>query len=377
MAAAVWQPRAAGAADEARAAPDIEVFSLEECPYCAAAAAFLAELRRERPALRIEIRDIAADPEARQRLRDLAARHGGLRPGVPAFFIRGRLIIGFGGASTTGLQIRSLLDAPLPPGPSGEARSESDGVVVPVVGRVSAEHLGIVVFTVILGLVDGLNPCAMWVLFFVLSLLANLNDRLRMLAVAGTFVLVSGLAYFAFMAAWLNVFLLAGAARSTQVALGMVALVAGLVNLKDFAAVGRGPTLRIPERVKPGIYARVRGIVHAERLLVAIGGAAILAVLVNVVELLCTAGLPAVYTRILTLRELPTWQYYALLGLYNAAYMADDSAVLAVAVVTLSHRKLQERGGRWLKLLGGVVMVVLGTLLLLRPAWLATPFERG
>ena len=232
-------------------------------------------------------------------------------------------------------------------------------------------------FTVVLGLVDGLNPCAMWVLFFVLSLLANLRDRLRMLAVAGTFVLVSGVAYFAFMAAWLNVFLLAGASRPTQLALGFVALGIGLLNVKDFAAFRRGPTLGIPDRVKPGLYARLRAIVYAERLHLALGGAAILAVLVNVVELLCTAGLPALYTRILTLRDLPLWQYYALLGLYNAAYIADDSAVLAVAVVSLSHRKLQERGGRWLKLVSGIVMVALGGALLLRPAWLAGPLGRG
>jgi hypothetical protein len=296
---------------------------------------------------------------------------------VPAFLVRGRLIIGFGGAITTGAQIRSLLDHPPALAPSGRAEPEEEGVVVPVLGWVSAERLGLVVFTMVLGLVDGLNPCAMWVLFFVLSLLANLRDRLRMLAVAGTFVLVSGLAYFAFMAAWLNVFLLAGASRPTQIVLGFVALGIGLLNVKDFVAFRRGPTIEIPDRFKPALYARLRAIVYAERLHLALGGAAVLAVLVNVVELLCTAGLPAVYTRILTLRDLPVWQYYALLGLYNVAYIADDSAVLAVAVVSLSHRKLQERGGRWLKLVSGIMMVALGGALLLRPAWLAGPLGGG
>ena len=207
-AATLSQPQVTRAAEAVRTAPDIEVFSLEECPYCAAAAGFLEELRRERPTLRIEIHDIGADPAARRRLHDLAAAHGEQRPGVPAFLVRGRLIIGFGGASTTGAQIRSLLDDPPALAPSGRAEAAEEGVVVPVLGWVSAERLGLVVFTVVLGLVDGLNPCAMWVLLFVLSLLVNLRDRLRMLAVAGTFVIVSGLAYFAFMAAWLNVFLL-------------------------------------------------------------------------------------------------------------------------------------------------------------------------
>jgi hypothetical protein len=102
----------------------------------------------------------------------------------------------------------------------------------------------------------------------------------------------------------------------------------------------------------------------------ALGGVIVLAVLVNVVELLCTAGFPAVYTRILTLHALPAWQYYAYLALYNVAYVLDDGLMLSVAVVTLSRRKLQERAGRWLKLVSGAVMLALGAMLIGRPAWL-------
>jgi hypothetical protein len=98
----------------------------------------------------------------------------------------------------------------------------------------------------------------------------------------------------------------------------------------------------------------------------------LLAVLVNTVELLCTAGLPAIYTRVLTMYSLPTPAYYAYLGLYNLAYMADDSVMLAVAVVTLSREKLQEKGARWLKLVSGIIMSALGLILILRPEWLAS-----
>lgn len=95
-----------------------------------------------------------------------------------------------------------------------------------------------------------------------------------------------------------------------------------------------------------------------------------LAFLVNTVELLCTAGLPALYTRILTLRELSAWSYHGYLLLYNVFYMLDDGMILAVAVVTLSHHRLQQREARWLKLLAGVVMLALGALLLIEPEWL-------
>src|SRR6266508_4685793 len=158
--------------------------------------------------------------------------------------------------------------------------------------------------------------------------------------------------------------------RSPQVVLGGVAVVIGALNTKDFFAFGQGASLAIPAAAKPGLYARVRRILQAEHLAGALTGVTVLAVLVNTVELLCTAGLPAVYTQILTLRQLLWWAYYGYLGLYNVAYMLDDSLMLAVAVVTLGRHKLQEREGRWLKLLSGMVMLGLGIVLLFKPAWL-------
>ena len=353
--------------------PDIEMFTREGCPYCAAALAFLGELRRQRPDLRIQIRDVREDRQALDRLVALGTQHGVEHLGVPAFHVRGRLVIGFAGPETTGAELTALLDTPVA-GTAGEPPGRAVGAVetieVPFYGRVSVRDLGLPAFTVVLGLLDGFNPCAMWVLLFVLSLLVNLHDRVKMAVIGGTFVLVSGIVYFAFMAAWLNLFLLAGVSRVTEVLLGLIAGIVGALNVKDAVAAGRGPSLAIPASARPGIYARVRAVVMAEHPGAALGGVIVLAVLVNVVELLCTAGFPAVYTRILTLHELPVWKYYGYLALYNVAYVLDDGLMLALAVVTLSRRKLQERAGRWLKLVSGGVMLGLGAVLILRPTWL-------
>jgi hypothetical protein len=245
-----------------------------------------------------------------------------------------------------------------------------DRIDLPVFGELSARTIGLPLFTIAVGLVDGFNPCAMWVLLFLLSVLVNLHDRWKILAVAGTFVLISGAAYFAFMAAWLNVFLLVGLLRWVQVTLGLLAVGVGSIHIKDFFAFKQGLSLSIPERAKPGLYARVRRIVTAESLTGAVAGAAVLAVLVNVIELLCTAGLPALYTEILTLHNLSTWQNYSYLLLYNVAYMFDDSVMVGLVVVTLGRRKMQETHGRWLKLLSGSVIATLGLVMIFRPEWL-------
>ncbi len=210
----------------------------------------------------------------------------------------------------------------------------------------------------------------MWVLVFLLSVLVNIKDRRKILAIAGTFVVVSGVAYFTFMAAWLNVFMLIGIVRPVQVILGVFAIFIGVINVKDFFAFKKGISLSIPESSKPGLYRRVRQIVTAKYLSVALTGAITLAIVVNMVELLCTAGLPALYTQILTSHGLPWWQNYLYLGLYIAAYMFDDTLLLGIVVVTLSNRKLQEREGRWLKLISGLVILALGVVMIFRPGWL-------
>lgn len=245
-----------------------------------------------------------------------------------------------------------------------------DTINVPVLGRLSLSHLGLPLFTVAVGLVDGFNPCAMWVLLFLLSILVNLKSRLKILAVAGVFVLISGLAYFAFMAAWLNVFQLIGLLRPVQIGLALIAIGVGTIHVKDYFAFKQGISLSIPESAKPGIYARVRRIVNAENLLAAVIGASVLAVMVNIIELLCTAGLPAMYTEILTMQQLPIWKNYAYLGLYNVAYMFDDGLMVAAVVVTLGHHKMQEQHGRVLKLISGTVILLLGLVMLVKPEWL-------
>ncbi|MBX3451991.1 MAG: thioredoxin family protein [Planctomycetaceae bacterium] len=251
-----------------------------------------------------------------------------------------------------------------------DASPASDTVTLPLVGEVNWRSWGLPAFTIAVGLIDGFNPCAMWVLLFLLSLLVNLRDRWKILAVAGTFVAISGLAYLAFMAAWLNVFQLVGLLRPAQIALGLLAVGVGAIHIKDFFALHKGVSLSIPDSAKPRLYERMRKIVLAETLLGAIIGASVLAVLVNVVELLCTAGLPAMYTGILTMQALPTWQNYLYLLLYIAAYMFDDALMVAIVVITLGKTRLQEQGGRLLKLLNGLVILVLGVVMLFKPEWL-------
>lgn len=337
------------------------VYVRDGCPHCADAKIFLEQLARERPQLRIVFRAVDQDPSARDELMALSRAAGVWPPGVPTFAVEGRVLVGFGEARESGPAVLALIDQ----GSVAHSKVETR-----LFGTLSASQMGLPLFTLALGLLDGFNPCAMWVLLFLLSLLVRLQDRRRMALVAGTFVLVSGAVYFAFMAAWLNVFLAVGLSTQVRWALAGVALLVGAVNVKDFMAFGKGVSFSIPESAKPGIYARVRAVLNAEALPGSLLAVAVLAVVVNFVELLCTAGLPAIYTAVLTQQGVSPAAHYAYLGLYILGYIADDALMVTVAVVALGNRKLTEHTGRWLKLLSGLVMLALGIVLLLRPEWL-------
>lgn len=368
LAAVVGGPvRAASVPDAAgeAAAPVgvLEVFVREGCPHCADAKRFLAELAVQRPGLAIVYREVDRHPAARDALIEISRQAGVWPPGVPTFVFGAQVLVGFDDADHVGADLIRLLDEAAP-------RAPPDTVESSLFGTLRASEIGLPLFTLALGLLDGFNPCAMWVLLFLLSLLVRLKDRRRMVMVAGTFVLASGAVYYAFMAAWLNVFLLVGMTEALRIGLAALAMLIGFINVKDFFAFGRGVSLSIPDSAKPGLYARARAILKAESLPASLAAVAALAVVVNFVELLCTAGLPAIYTAVLTQHALSALAHYAYLGLYILAYIADDALMVGAAVLALGSGKLDERGGRRLKLLSGAVMLALGLVMLLRPQWL-------
>jgi glutaredoxin len=346
-------------------APDtaqvLELYVREGCPHCAQAKKYLPALKAAHPEMHIRIFEVDRDPVAREQLMRYSAAAGIQPPGVPSFRFRGRMLVGFDTPQSSGPALERFL-----------AAEEADALAVETAlfGTLSVERLGLLTFTLALGLLDGFNPCAMWVLLFLLSLLVHLHDRRRMAVIAGTFVLVSGLVYYAFMAAWLNLFLVVGLTASLRILLGAGALLIGAINIKDFIRPGKGLSLSIPDSVKPGLYARMRRVLATDTLLLSLGGVAILAIVVNFIELLCTAGIPAVYTAVLAQQGVESPAFYGYLALYIVAYMLDDSLMVATAVIAMSSRKLSLHAGRWLKLLSGLVMAALGLLLLLRPQWL-------
>jgi thiol-disulfide isomerase/thioredoxin len=366
------------------------------CPHCQAAAPFIDELKARWPWLEVQKFSVKDDRKNARFYYETALSLGTKALSVPGFVFCRQVLIGYDTAETTGAEIAAALEscrdqhlaggsaAAAAASPAGNTTTTGSGtplaaeqggtsVRVPFVGTVDAKALSLPVLTVVLAGMDAFNPCAFFVLLFLLSLLVHARSRTRMAVVGGTFVLFSGLVYFVFMAAWLNVFLVAGELRVITIVAGLVALAVATLNIKDYFWFKEGPSLSIPESAKPGLFKRMRDIVNTGNLAPMLASTVLLAIVANSYELLCTAGFPMVYTRVLTLAKLETWQYYAWLAVYNVIYVIPLLVIVIVFVRTMGARKLSEHEGRILKLVSGFMMLGFGLLLLLAPQMLTNP----
>lgn len=337
-------------------------FWSSRCPHCLEAKPFVEALPARFPWLKLHSHEVLDHPDNAKLYLEMAGKLGQDASSVPAFLFCGEMLVGFESAASTGAQLEQRLQAC-----HAGSKPEAGALSLPLLGRVEAGKVSLPLITLAIAGLDAFNPCAFFVLLFLLSLMIREKSRARMLAIGGVFVLFSGLIYFVFMAAWLNVFLMLGEIRAVTALAGAVAVAMGLVNIKDFFRLHQGITLSIPESAKPGLFKRMRGLLGAASWSGLLFGTATLAVAANSYELLCTAGFPMVYTRLLTLQHLDRWAYYLYLALYNLVYVIPLLAIVLAFTYTLGSRKLSEQEGRLLKLMSGMMMLGLGVLLLAAP----------
>lgn len=348
------------------------VFS-STCPHCRAALPFVVDLAETNPWLRVWWLQIdSGDPSVTETATRIAEEIGEPIRGVPAFMYCGTLRTGWDGVDGMGAvlaaELEACRDAALAAEPTPVTTTTIDeSVAVPGVGTVTASSVPLPVFTAIVAGLDAFNPCAFFVLLFLLSLLVHARSRARMATVGLTFVAISGVLYFIFMAAWLNIFLVTDNLRSVTLVAGAIAVGLGVLSAKDYFVPDVGPSMSIPDSAKPGLFSRMRNLIAIDRLAPVLAATVTLAVVANSYELLCTAGLPMVFTRVLTLNELSTPAYYGYLALYNVIYVIPLVAIVLVFVRTLGSRKLQATEGRVLKLVSGSMMLGLGAVLLVAP----------
>lgn len=231
------------------------------------------------------------------------------------------------------------------------------------------------VFTFLIALVDGFNPCNMFVLTCLLALLISTSDsKLRLYVVALSFVGMCYIFYFLFMALWLNVFKYISFVTPLRIGLGALAVVAGVINCKELFFFKKGISLTIQEQHKGPLMKRLQAmkeIIQKGSLPLLISSSIGLATLASLVELPCTAGFPIIFTGILSGKGLEnTASYYFYLAYYNLIYVLPLCVIVFIFIYTLKARQITQRQMEVIKFIGGVIMLLLGLVLLVNPGLL-------
>jgi cytochrome c biogenesis protein CcdA len=339
------------------------VFWGEGCPHCSAEWEMLAELAGDYPDLEIVGYEVWNNPANEELFVATMAALGEEPQGVPTTVFGDQVWVGYN--ESTGFAIRQAVDSAFAPVKPNEI---GNGMALPLLGTVDADTTSLALATVVIAFVDGFNPCSLWALSMLLALVLRTGSRLRVAVVGGTFLVITAALYGVYIVGMYSLLEWAAGAGWVRASVALVALVFGLVNLKDFWWFKRGLSLTIPDSAKPALYRRMRGVALDDRRLpVVLGGTALLAVGVSLLETPCTAGYPLLWTNLLSSRGVETAAAVGLFGLYMAVFLLDELVVFGVAVAAMRVTKLEERHGRVLKLISGMLMVVLAVVLVVAP----------
>ena len=241
--------------------------------------------------------------------------------------------------------------------------------------KIETKNLALPLVSVLIGLIDGFNPCAMWVLLFLISMLIGMNDRKRMWSLGITFLMTSALIYLFFMLAWLNVATLITSIGWVRTLIGLVAIVGALVNLYGYFKTRKtdGCTV-VDDKKRNKIFDRIKKFTQEKNFLLAIIGVVALAVSVNVVELACSAGLPVMFIEILSVNNLTIVEEFLYIGLYMLFFLIDDLIIFFIAMRTMQITGFSTKYGKLSKLVGGILLLLIGVLLIFKPEWLMFNF---
>lgn len=348
----------------------VDFFFHPACPHCKAQKPFNEKLMDKYPEVNFRYHDVTK-PGVQAELLEFGKKYNIPRSGlaVPATFIGDTYFIGFDTEETSGKPIEDALEAfvvgmSIEPAEVQKSKDENT-IELPFLGTVNVLDYSIPTLAVILGLVDGFNPCAMWVLVYLISLVVAIGDRKKIWLIVGSFVLASGVLYFLFMTAWLNVFLLLGFFRPLTIIIGLGALYAGATSLKSYFE-DKQICKASDNESRENIMGRMQKIVHSPITIATILGIIGLAFVINSMEFVCSAAIPAIFTHVLSISNLATWQYYGYILLYDLFFMLDDLIIFGLAAFAV-NTTLGTKYAKYCKLVGGIIMLILGLVLAFAP----------
>lgn len=247
----------------------------------------------------------------------------------------------------------------------------------PILKKINVKNVSLPIIAILLGLVDGFNPCAMWILIFLITMLFNMKDRKKMWILGLTFILTSGIVYLMFMLAWLNLATFISKIAFIRLLIAVIALVVGLINVYKYIdslkKKDEGCDV-VDKKDRKKIMEKIISITHEKKFIIALLGIMVLAASVNIIELMCSIGIPLLFTQILAMNNLSTFSYMIYMFIYIFFFLIDDIVIFVISMVTLKVTGLSTKYTKYSHLIGGIIMLIIGLLLIIKPELLMFNF---
>ncbi len=370
----------------------------EGCPHCEEEMKFLNTIEKNYPNLKIVKKEVWYDEDNSSELQKVNDAFSINRMGVPTNVIGETIIRGY--SEGTGNKIVRAIEYYSNPDNEyidavelikndsykyeekedsfnkKEEESDEDVTVdVPVAGNINLKNVSLTTAAVIIGLIDGFNPCAMWVLLFLISVLIGMKNKKRMWSLGIAFLVTSALVYMCIMLAWITIAVKITTIIWIRNIIAVVALIGGIINLRSFFTHQDSGCEVVDDKKRKTIFKKIKKFTSEKSFILALIGVIGLAISVNMVELACSAGLPLVFTELLAINNVNTFMKIMYTILYIIFFLIDDLIVFMIAMFTMKITGISTKYNKYSHLLGGIVMLIIGVLLIIKPEWLMFNFK--
>ena len=369
------------------------LFHSSSCPHCKAEIEFLESIKDDYPSLKVIEYEVSGNAMNYNFYNKVMKKTGINATGVPFTLIGTDYYVGFDENTGTDKEIKKSIEKFL----NGDyvdviAKIKNDEDIsdikynvdsssekeIPILGKIDSKSVSLPILSIVMGALDGFNPCAMWVLLFLITMLFNMKDKKKMWILGLTFLGTSALVYLLIMLAWLKVAVSFTTVKWIRVLIALVALCGGIVNLNSYRKSIQNKTDGcevVDDKKRKKTFKKIKDIVNEKKFILSLIGVITLAVSVNFIELACSAGLPLIFTQVLALNNLSTLEYSIYMFLYILFFLLDDIVVFVVAMLTLNVKGISSKYGKYSHLVGGIIMVLIAVLMLFKPEWLMFNFK--
>ena len=368
----------------------LHLFHGARCPHCKEEIEYLNEFIANNDNIKLETYEVWDDVNNQKLFSEVQDLLNVKTSGVPYLVVGSKVIIGFS-KSATPTSIENVVNYYLEnnykdyvtnyikTGVKEKIEEEIEEVdknivTIPIIGEVDAKKISLPLVAVVIGFVDGFNPCALWILIFLITMLFNMKNRKRMWALGLTFLFTSSLVYLLFMISWLNLAVFLNKITIVKIIISLVAIIFGLVNVYNFFKPSETGCEVVDIKKRRSIINKIKNIVSEKKFILSLFGIILLAISVNIIELMCSLGLPLLFTSILSMNNLSKLEYCIYIFIYILFFMLDDFIIFFVAMKSSKITAISNKYSKYSHLIGGIIMLIIGILLVLKPEWLMFNF---